>query len=324
MESPLTFSLMTSVQDVLLSTTRLLQEAGIEHADHESKILLGSAFGVSLSDISLASIMGMSLNDLQPVGRCRANRIADRQAYADTFTATVIRRSHHEPLQYIVGHTPFRYIDVALGPGVFIPRPETETLVSLGLDYLAGLEQKNGELPFSVIDLCAGSGVVGLSLLTENKQTQVYAVEKDQAALVWTEKNARRICQSSMTDPSRYRLLQADATDPSAFTDVNGTMDLVVTNPPYVPESEIPEQVEVRDYDPPQALYGGSSDGLRIPEQIILRSFNLLKPGGCLILEHDPSQGSALRSFASDHGFCRAETVKDLNGRERFLTAFRP
>ena len=126
MESPLTFSLMTSVQDVLLSTTRFLQEAGIEHADHESKILLGSAFGVSLSDISLASIMGMSLNDLQPVGRCRANRIADRQAYADTFAATVIRRSHHEPLQYIVGHAPFRYIDVALGPGVFIPRPETE------------------------------------------------------------------------------------------------------------------------------------------------------------------------------------------------------
>lgn len=383
-----------------------------------------------------------------------------------SFRSMVGRRAGREPLQYIVGHAPFRYLDLLVGPGVFIPRPETETVVQAGLDWLderrraagtsqcggddvgacgdavgigdsASLDRSGGDnapyiahtagghigsdatdsdtIPphtFRVVDLCAGSGAIGLSVVTETDDTEVWAVELSRQTAEWTRRNAQRVAHdhhipidvpvgfpselssscaapahtpchrpesrstlssqsaapdtpyrhpevrtaltpvnvgvsaepeadvqtnaSASTDASdetnanapvntddRYHLVLGDAMAPGTLADLDGTVDLIVSNPPYVPESEPPQQPEVRHYDPETALYGGSPDGLRIPERIIERAAALLRPGGLLVMEHDISQGEALVAYAKSHGFVNAHTGMDWTGRPRYLSARR-
>ena len=211
-------------------------------------------------------------------------------------------------MQYIVGHAPFRYLDLAVGPGVFIPRPETELVVQEGLDWLA---VQRITAP-RVVDLCAGSGAIGLSIVTETADAEVWAVE----LVLGTARTGSGMDR-------RYHPVLGDAADSSVLAELDGTVDLVVTNPPYVPESEIPEQPEVRDYDPELALYGGSPDGLLIPGRIIDRAAALLRPGGLLVMEHDISQGAALVAYAQAHGFSHARTGRDWTARPRYLVARR-
>lgn len=228
----------------------------------------------------------------------------------------VSRRAAREPLQHIVGHAPFRWLDLKVGPGVFIPRPETELVVQFGLDWLAS---RGIDAP-RVADLCAGSGTIGLSIVTELPHSEVWAVELSSQALQWTRLNVDAIL--GQEEPrSRYHLIQADATAPTTFADLDGTFDAVLTNPPYVPQAAIPDQSEVRDHDPELALYGGSPDGLDIPCRIIDRAIRLLKPQGLLVMEHDMTQGPALVAHALAAGFTTAHTEQDLTGRDRFLVA---
>ena len=230
-------------------------------------------------------------------------------------------------MQYIIGHTPFRFLDVAVGPGVFIPRPETELLVQIAIDWLAENSDKSAtdNRVARIVDLCAGSGVVGLSLLSEldsrGKVPEVWAVELSAEALQWTQKNSAKVCFAHKNRTENYHLVHADAIDSATLEDLDGTVDVVATNPPYIPEHEIPEQTEVRDFDPPTALYGGSADGLKIPGKIVKRSFDLLKVNGLLVMEHDASQGAVLRRIAEDCGFTNVHTSQDLTGRDRFLVA---
>ena len=288
--------------DVIRDAAVQLREAGIETPEHDAKLLLAEAAGVELRDVDKALLMGEELGTAEQLAR---------------FQSMLARRAKHEPLQYITGHAPFRYLDLKVGLGVFIPRPETETVVQAGLDWLT----EHGMVHPRVVDLCAGSGAIGLSVVSEVPGSQVWAVELSPNTAEWTNKNLAETAKRYPSIASNYQLEIADATSLATLAQLDGTIDIVITNPPYVPESDVPEQPEVRDWDPELALYGGSMDGTLIPERIIERAYRLLKPGGALVMEHDVTQGDRLVAYAKAAGFTTASTGRDWTGRDRYLFA---
>ena len=288
--------------DVIRDAAVQLREAGIETPEHDAKLLLAEAAGVELRDVDKALLMGEELGTAERFAR---------------FQSMLARRAKREPLQYITGHAPFRYLDLKVGPGVFIPRPETETVVQAGLDWLT----EHGMIHPRVVDLCAGSGAIGLSVVSEVPGSQVWAVELSPNTAEWTNKNLAETAKRYPSIASNYQLEIADATSLATLAQLDGTIDIVITNPPYVPESDVPEQPEVRDWDPELALYGGSMDGTLIPERIIERAYRLLKPGGALVMEHDVTQGDRLVAYAKAAGFTTASTGRDWTGRDRYLFA---
>ena len=287
------------LRDLLRESSRRLAFAGVDTPEHDAKLLLAEAAGVELRDVDRAMLLGEAV----PFDRVR-------------FDAMIRRRAAREPLQYIVGHAPFRWLELQVGPGVFIPRPETETVVQTGLDWLSSHAVASPR----VVDLCAGSGAIGLSVATELPAAEVWAVELSDEAMTWTRRNAQAVLGHDWRN-GRFHLTQADATDAGTLAELDGTIDAVITNPPYVPLDDIPEQPEVREHDPELALYGGSADGLRIPERIIARAAALLRSGGLLVMEHDVTQGAALAETAKAAGFDSARTGQDLTGRNRYLVA---
>ncbi|MFU0528467.1 peptide chain release factor N(5)-glutamine methyltransferase [Gardnerella vaginalis] len=302
---------MQELLQVLRDAVKKLESAGVESAEYDARLLLSKACGVSLAELNKALILG-DLTDFSP-------------DYARKYSEFVARRASREPLQHIVGRAPFRYLDLQVGKGVFVPRPETEIVVDAGLDWL----RESGISKPTVVDLCAGSGAIGLSIATEVADAQVWAVEKSPEAFQYLQKNFEETAkkQENLQVSSRYHTVLADATK-AHISDctpelqaICGKVDLVITNPPYVPESQVPEQIEVREYDPPLALYGGSADGLLIPEQIMRAAFELLRCGGAMVMEHDISQGDALKKYAESVGFARARVGNDLTGRPRYTFA---
>ena len=299
------------MRELLQNAIARLREAGVESAEYDARVLLAHACGVSLAELNKALILG-DLTDFSP-------------DYASKYSDFVTRRASREPLQHIVGRAPFRYLDLQVGKGVFVPRPETEVVVEAGLDWL----RESGISKPTVVDLCAGSGAIGLSVVTEVADAQVWAVEKSPEAFQYLRKNFEETAKNyeNMQISSRYHAVLADATK-AHISDctpelhaICGKVDLVITNPPYVPENQVPEQIEVRKYDPPLALYGGSEDGLLIPEKIMRAAFALLKPGGAMVMEHDISQGDALKKYAESVGFSRERVGNDLTGRPRYTFA---
>ncbi|AUE05826.1 peptide chain release factor N(5)-glutamine methyltransferase [Bifidobacterium breve] len=288
--------------DVIRDAAVQLREAGIETPEHDAKLLLAEAAGVELRDVDKALLMGEELGTAEQLAR---------------FQSMLARRAKREPLQYITGHAPFRYLDLKVGLGVFIPRPETETVVQAGLDWLT----EHGMIHPRVVDLCAGSGAIGLSVVSEVPGSQVWAVELSPNTAEWTNKNLAETAKRYPSIASNYQLEIADATSLATLAQLDGTIDIVITNPPYVPESDVPEQPEVRVWDPELALYGGSMDGTLIPERIIERAYRLLKPGGALVMEHDVTQGDRLVAYAKAAGFTTASTGRDWTGRDRYLFA---
>ncbi|MDF0753754.1 peptide chain release factor N(5)-glutamine methyltransferase [Gardnerella greenwoodii] len=300
---------MQELLQVLRDAVKKLESAGVESAEYDARLLLAKACGVSLAELNKALILG-DLTDFLP-------------DYASKYSDFVSRRASREPLQHIVGRAPFRYLDLQVGKGVFVPRPETEIVVEAGLDWL----RESGISKPTVVDLCAGSGAIGLSIATEVADAQVWAVEKSPEAFQYLQKNFEETAKKweNIQIFSRYHAVLADATK-AHISDlipelhaICGKVDLVITNPPYVPESQVPEQVEVREYDPPLALYGGSADGLAIPEQIMRAAFALLRRGGAMVMEHDISQGDALADYAKNIGFISAKVKNDLTNRARFV-----
>ena len=298
--------------DVIRDAAVQLREAGIETPEHDAKLLLAEAAGVELRDVDKALLMGEELGTAEQLARFQS--MLARRAMLDPVRP---RRARGEPLQYITGHAPFRYLDLKVGPGVFIPRPETETVVQAGLDWLT----RNGMIHPRVVDLCAGSGAIGLSVVSEVPGSQVWAVELSPNTAEWTRRNLSETAKKYPSIASNYHLEIADATSFATLAQLDGTVDIVITNPPYVPQTDIPEQPEVRDWDPELALYGGSMDGTLIPERIIERACRLLKPGGALVMEHDVTQGDRLVAFARATGFAAASTGQDWTGRDRYLFA---
>ena len=234
---------------------------------------------------------------------------------ADKLRGGVSERALRIPLQHVTGRMYFRSLTLQSVPGVFVVRPETEVLAGLAIDEAAAAVAARGEA--RVVDLCTGSGAIALAVATESARTEVWAVEKEPDPFALACLNRDRVGACGV------HLVRGDATHPETLGFLDGLVDVVVTNPPYVPADEMPTQPEAAA-DPHSALYGGSADGLDIPCQIIRRSLTLLRPGGTLLMEHSPSQDEALRTFASSLGMVDVSTSADLAGRMRFLRASAP
>lgn len=277
-----------------------LREAGVDTPEHDVKLLLAEAAGCELSDVDKAMLMGDPID-----------------YDAERFGAMLARRANREPLQYIVGHTPFRYLDLEVGPGVFIPRQETELVAQEGIDWIT----RNGLYNPRVVDLCAGSGAIGLSIVTEVPGSHVWGVEINQQAAAWTRRNIAATMRRWPALASNYELEIGDATNATTLAKLDGSIDMVITNPPYVPQNNIPDQPEVRDHDPELALYGGSADGTLIPERIIRRASRLLRAQALFVMEHDISQGDRLTAFARINGFEQVHVRNDYTNRPRYLVA---
>jgi release factor glutamine methyltransferase len=262
-----------------------LTAAGVESARHDAEELAAHTLGARRADLM------------------HHERI-DRAA----FEALIDRRAARHPLQHLTGVAYFRRVCVAVGPGVFVPRPETEVMVGKVVEFLQTLPAGA-----RVVDLGTGSGAIALSVATEVPGTEVHAVEVDPAAHAWAERN---LAGSAVT------LYLADAR--TALADRAGTFDVVVSNPPYIPlpawESVAPE---VRDHDPARALWSGG-DGLDMVRVVAARAADLLRPGGLVAVEHADAQAQRAPAVFRAAGAWRAVADhRDLTGRGRFVTALR-
>jgi release factor glutamine methyltransferase len=222
----------------------------------------------------------------------------------------IARREAREPLQHITGRAYFRYLSLEVGPGVFVPRPETEVVAGWAIDRLREMDVTSPV----VVDLGTGSGAIALSIAQEVALAQVHAVEIDPGAYGWARKNILEHGQG------RTSLHPEDLAD--CLPELNGQVDLVISNPPYIPPGAIPRDPEVRDYDPSRALYGSGDDGLDEVRAVERTARRLLRPGGFVAVEHADQQGNPVYwLFSEDNGWRDVRLRQDLTGRDRFVTA---
>ena len=232
------------------------------------------------------------------------------------YDALVLRRECREPLQHIIGRMWLRGAELISRPGVFIVRPETEVVAGAAIEAAREVMDGGGGVVLTA-DLCTGSGAIALAVATESPRTEVWAVEKEPDPFALACLNRDRVGARCL------HLERGDATLPATLDFLDGLVDVVVTNPPYVPADEMPTQPEAAA-DPHAAIYGGSADGTEIPVRIMLRARSLLRPGGWLLMEHSPTQERVMREHAARVGMEEIDTVADLAGRKRFLRARAP
>lgn len=285
---------MATVGEVVTDLAERFSRAGIQSALADAELVVGFVTGWTRGEVSAKAFMGTELDPAV---------VADIEAVA-------VRRETREPLQHITGQAPFRHLVLEVGPGVLVPRPETELVAEWAID---ALRQVPTPTPLAV-DLGTGTGALALAVATEVLNSRVFAVERFDDAAEWAARNIAR------HGDNRVTLVRADAAD--ALSELDGTVDVVVTNPPYIPDAEKPEDIEVLGFDPETALFGGD-DGLRDIRSFIATAARLLRPGGVLVLEHGDGQGAAVREIAVAAGFRGTTTHTDLLHRERALTAVR-
>jgi release factor glutamine methyltransferase len=227
------------------------------------------------------------------------------------FDALVARRAGGEPVQHLVGSAGFRHLELAVGAGVFVPRPETELLAGWGITLITP--------GTTVVDLCGGSGAIALAVANEVPGARVYAVERSPAALAWLRRNAEARAAAGDTP---IQVVAGDATDPAVLAGLDGTVDAVLCNPPYVPAAA-PVPADVADHDPEEAVFAGA-DGLAVIRPVAARAAALLRPGGVFGIEHDDSHGTVVPALLRATGcFQDIEDHRDLAGRPRYATAVR-
>jgi len=249
------------------------------------------------------------------VKRGELHRVPDADFDARYWEA-VARREAREPLQHITGRAFFRYLELRVGPGVFVPRPETESVVGWAIDAVRAMDVAE---PL-IVDLCTGSGAIALALAQEVPRSRVHAVELDEAAYGWAAANIAE--NAAESGSPRVTLHHADAL--RALPELDGHVDLVISNPPYIPLTEW-EYVapEARDHDPQLALFSGE-DGLATIRGLERAAHRLLRPGGLVVIEHADTQGGQVPwLFTEDRGWADAADHPDLNNRPRFCTARR-
>ena len=225
------------------------------------------------------------------------------------FLEAVRRREKREPLQHITGLAPFRHLELEVGPGVFIPRPETEQLVDLAIQKIEAIQNP------VIVDLCSGSGAISIALNTEVAGSTVYSVELSKDAFSFLTRNYQRYG----LDPKALR----NENLTTALEDLKAGVDIVVSNPPYIPDAAVPIDLEVQLHDPALALYGGA-DGLDVIRQISTRAWYLLRPGGHLVLEHAHTQAPAIGELLLTQGWQEVVSASDLTGKDRMISAVRP
>ena len=280
-----------SFKEFLQSGKDQLQRAGF--AGVEAEHLLAHTLGISRMELH------------NPVRVAEAlEGIGDTTIVEETFWSLLDRRCTHEPLQYLTGLAYFRHLELQVGPGVLVPRPESELLVE---SVLTHIETLSGEV--SVVDLGSGSGALALAIATEAPQTHVIAVEKSPEAVTWLKANVSFIDE-------KVRIIEADV----ATALVGVKCDVVIANPPYVPDGQaLPK--DVAEHEPAVALFGGE-DGMSTPTIFIETATRLLKSGGFLAIEHHESHGEKIQRILSEN-FTDILLHNDLNNRPRFTTAKR-
>lgn len=288
--------------DVVARCAAGLREAGIDSPDADAIILVAHAAGLSTSDVRTGMVTGASAAD----------------AVVARIDALTVRRRRREPLQHITGVAGFRFLELEVGEGVFVPRPETEIVAQVAIDAALRLPPEDAS-PL-VIDLCSGSGAIALSVVTEVATANVIALEREPQAIAWLHRNADALPSEAR---ARLTVVEGDVTDAAVLASAEGKADVVVSNPPYVPPHEAPTQPEAR-HDPDAALFGGGMDGLDVPRAVMAAAHRLLKPGGTFVMEHSSSQGADAVAALEEHGgFFGATTVPDLAGLDRILLARR-
>jgi len=294
----------------------ILVSAGIDTPVVDSELLAAFALGITRSELKQKLIFGEVMPD----------EVATR------FISLIQQRASRVPLQHLTGKAPFRFLELNVGPGVFIARPETESVAGAAIEWLTqqstNLNQQSAKLNLTelnqqqsanqpkqiAVDLCTGTGAIALAIATECPNVAVYAVELDATAQQWAARNIHDIAP-------QVQLIKGDAQ--TALPELNNQVDLVISNPPYLAPHQIPTDPEVHAHDPHLALYGGGPDGLEIPQGIVRAAVRLLKPGGMFVMEHGDNQAAAVATLVANGGFERVVSQLDLTGRDRFITAFR-
>ena len=279
------------IKSLLREAKTQLAESGISEIDAEH--LMAHVLGLSRMDLHNPVLVESTLAT-----------ISDTDVIQEQFIVLLDRRINHEPLQYLTGVAPFRYLEIEVGPGVLVPRPESELLVQAVLNHIANLPS-----PVSVIDLGAGSGALSLAIATEAPTSRVIAVEKSPEAIFWLKKNTSVIAEN-------VRVVEGDVADvlPGVKCDV------VIANPPYIPDEQ-PLPRDVAGFEPHIALFGGPT-GMELPKRFIVAAARLLKPAGVLVIEHTEDQAIAIAAeLAID--FEDIAVHDDLVGRPRWTSAVR-
>nr|WP_157000165.1 peptide chain release factor N(5)-glutamine methyltransferase [Agromyces terreus] len=270
-----------------------LTAAGVPDPEVDAELLLGHVLGLSRGGVQARSIMGGEIGETD----------------AAELRRLVERRAAREPLQHITGRAPFRNLELLVGPGVLVPRPETEGVAELAIEALRSMPEPQ---PIAV-DLGTGSGAIALALATEVPHAGVYAVELSPEAAEW----ARRNIAETGAD---VELVVGDLAE--ALPELDGTVSVVVSNPPYVPAAAIPADPEVHLHDPVVALYGGA-DGLEVIRALSMRALALLRPGGVLVIEHFETQSAQIAELLAADGWRAIAHHRDLTMRDRATTAVR-
>ena len=279
------------IKSILRAAKAQLNESNISEVDAEH--LLAHILGLTRMDLHNPVVLEATLLGF-----------SDQNILEEQFFDLLDRRLNFEPLQYLTGTAPFRHLDIQVGPGVLVPRPESELLVEAVLQHIKNLPQ-----PVSVVDLGAGSGALSLAIATEAPGSRVIAVEKSPEALIWLKKNVSVISEN-------VRVVEGDVADvlPGIKCDV------VIANPPYIPQKQqLPRDVEA--FEPHVALFGGPT-GLEIPQLFINAAARLLKPQGVLVIEHGEDQVAEIAKLL-DVDFSEVASHDDLVGRPRWSSAVR-
>ncbi|WP_460707894.1 N5-glutamine methyltransferase family protein [Myceligenerans halotolerans] len=339
---------MSTTDQLIAGATRILSDAGVGSPRVDAELLLAHVLGVDPGEVRRRAILGAAVPD----------------DFRSPFEELVARRAAREPLQHLTGVAHFRHLELAVGPGVFVPRPETEQVAQVAIDEALRLVRAGERHEPVVVDLCTGSGAIALAVATEVPGSSVYAVELDARAHGWAARNiaAVRAATSAAaaaaapadtgsptpdagarpapdrdaeshedrgtppdarrSAPALVRLVRGDAR--TALRELDGAVDVVVSNPPYVPPDAVPRDTEVAEHDPPVALYGLGADGLEVPRGIAAAAARLLRPGGLFVMEHAEVQAAAARATADRTGaFGPATTRDDLTRRPRMVVARR-
>jgi release factor glutamine methyltransferase len=283
-----------SLADFRSRAVAALADAGVATPEADADLLIGHVLDLSRGEVQAKAIAGVEL----------------RSDQLDELEPLLARRVAREPLQHITGVAYFRSLALTVGPGVFVPRPETEQVAQFAIDALRAVPVPE---PIAV-DLGTGSGAIAFAMATEVPHSAVYAVEVSPDAFEWTTRNRE------LTGATNATLFLGDLAD--AFAELDGRVDVVISNPPYIPADAIPRDLEVRLHDPAVALYGGV-DGLDIVHHVSASALRLLHSGGTLVIEHGELQGAAIAELLRADGWHAVATHRDLLGRDRATTALR-
>lgn len=277
----------------IVEATRILSEAGVASPQTDAEWLAAHVLDVDRSELPLVPLVDL------PV--------------VEALREIVAKRAKRVPLQHLTGTAALGPATVAVGPGVFVPRPETEQLLQWGIELLAGRTAP------VVVDLCTGSGALALAVSATYPDAQVYAVDNDPNALAWARRNVDAHVEAGGTP---VRLYSGDIGDTRLFTELDGVVDLVLCNPPYVPPgTRVPP--EVADHDPPHAVFA-EDNGLAVVRSAVTIAARLLTPSGGVAIEHDESHGNAVAALLSTRRVLSDVAVHpDLAGRTRYTTARR-